>query len=245
MDEQSLQTPETVAASAPQKPEPPKVDINKLFLPGAILIAAVLISGTLLYTKFAGLANNPGTGQQASILVGKNLLAWAGEVKAKTKEFEQCFDDEEFKTEIEKDLQDGTAAGVSGTPTFFINGTSVVGALPYSEFQKVINAALANSNARGPAVVSTDDDPALGDPNAPVTIIEFSDFECPFCRRFWQETLPQIKAEYIDTGKARFVYRDFPLSMHPGAFPAALAANCANQQGKFWEMHDKIFSEQI
>ncbi|MEK6835933.1 MAG: DsbA family protein [Nanoarchaeota archaeon] len=101
----------------------------------------------------------------------------------------------------------------------------------------------------GAAVVNAkqleDDDPFLGDKNAPVVMIEFSDFQCPFCRRFWQDTLPQIKTNYIDTGKVKFVYRDFPLSsIHPGAQPAAEATECADDQGKFWEMHDKIFEEQ-
>lgn len=97
----------------------------------------------------------------------------------------------------------------------------------------------------GAASVFADDDAYLGKENAPVTIIEFSDFQCPFCRKFWKEILPQIKQAYIDTGKARFVYRDFPLvSIHPGATPAAQGAECAREQGKFWEMHDAIFAQQ-
>ena len=96
-----------------------------------------------------------------------------------------------------------------------------------------------------PVEVSADDDPFLGDANAPVTIVEFSDFQCPFCGRFFTETLPLIKQNYIDTGKAKFVYRDFPLSsIHPEATPAAEAAECADEQGKFWEFHDKIFMNQ-
>lgn len=92
--------------------------------------------------------------------------------------------------------------------------------------------------------VSVDDDAFLGDKDAPVVMIEFSDFQCPFCRSFWRDTLPLIKSEYIDTGKVKFVYRDFPLSFHPGAMPAAQASECAREQGKFWEMHDRIFIEQ-
>lgn len=94
------------------------------------------------------------------------------------------------------------------------------------------------------AKVSADDDPFLGPKNAKVVLVEFSDFQCPFCRKFWKDTLPQIKKEFIDTGKIKFVYRDFPLNFHPGAMPAAIAAECADEQGKFWEFHDKIFGEQ-
>jgi len=89
-----------------------------------------------------------------------------------------------------------------------------------------------------------DDDPSLGRTDAPLTIVEFSDFQCPFCERFHSQTFPLIKQQYIDTGKVRFVYRDFPLGFHPNAEPAALVAECADEQGKFWEFHDKIFENQ-
>ena len=97
----------------------------------------------------------------------------------------------------------------------------------------------------GPVDVSADDDPFLGEEDAPVTIIEFSDLQCPFCKRFFDQTLSQLKTNYIDTGKVKFVYRDFPLdSIHPQARPAALAAECANEQDKFWEYHDLLFQKQ-
>jgi protein-disulfide isomerase len=92
--------------------------------------------------------------------------------------------------------------------------------------------------------IGIDDDPQLGDRNARVTIIEFGDYQCPFCRAFWRETLPRIKKEYIDTGKARLVYRDFAQDVHPEALVTAMAAECADDQGKFWEFHDKVFREQ-
>lgn len=93
--------------------------------------------------------------------------------------------------------------------------------------------------------VSIDDDPSMGEKDAKVIVIEFSDFQCPFCRRSYTDTISQLKKDYIDTGKVLFVYRDFPLSsIHPSASSAAMAANCANEQGKFWEMHNKIFDEQ-
>ena len=91
---------------------------------------------------------------------------------------------------------------------------------------------------------SVDNDPMKGKANAKVTIIEFSDFQCPYCGKFYTETLPQIMKEYIDTGKAKLVYRDYPLEFHPNAQPAAEAAECAHEQGKFWEMHNKLFENQ-
>lgn len=88
--------------------------------------------------------------------------------------------------------------------------------------------------------------PPLGKNNAKVTIIEFSDMQCPFCRRFWKDTLPQLKKDYIDKGQVKFYYRHLPLppEVHPAATPLAEASECANDQNKFWEYHDKIFAEQ-
>jgi len=92
--------------------------------------------------------------------------------------------------------------------------------------------------------VSIDNDPYRGDANAPLTLIEFSDYQCPFCGRHAQETLPKIEAEYIKTGKVKYVFRDFPLSFHKQAMKAAQAAHCAGEQGKYWEMHDRFFGDQ-
>lgn len=90
-----------------------------------------------------------------------------------------------------------------------------------------------------------DDDAVRGDKDAPVTIVEWSDFECPFCGRFYQQTLPSIEEEYIKTGKVKLVYRDFPLSFHANAQKAAEAAECAGEQGKYWEMHDLLFEKGV
>ncbi|MBY0371654.1 thioredoxin domain-containing protein, partial [bacterium] len=90
--------------------------------------------------------------------------------------------------------------------------------------------------------VNTDGYPAWGNPKAPVTIVEFSDFECPFCSRALP-VLAQIKSTY-GPDKVRVVFRDMPLPSHQRAVPAALASHCANEQGKFWEFHDVLFNNQ-
>ncbi len=106
--------------------------------------------------------------------------------------------------------------------------------------------APGQQNTEAPVVdVSADDDPVKGSADAPVTIIEFSDFQCPFCERFVTETLSLIDEKYIQTGKVKLVYRDFPLeNIHLQATPAAEAAECADEQGEFWEYHDKLFENQ-
>ena len=83
---------------------------------------------------------------------------------------------------------------------------------------------------------------SLGRSDAPVTLVEFTDYQCPFCRRFQAETFPLIKKNYIDTGKVRFIVRDLPLDFHSSARPAAEAAHCAAEQGKFWEMHAALLA---
>lgn len=77
-----------------------------------------------------------------------------------------------------------------------------------------------------------------------IAVVEFSDFQCPFCARHAQETLPALTKELIDTGKARYIVMNLPLPMHQQAKPAAEAAECAAQQGKYWEMYDLLFSKQ-
>lgn len=83
---------------------------------------------------------------------------------------------------------------------------------------------------------------ALGSKTAPVVIMEFSDFHCPFCRRHATTVLPQLKREYVDTGRVLYVFRHFPLDTHPEAPAVGAAAACAGRQGKFWEMHDRLFA---
>lgn len=110
---------------------------------------------------------------------------------------------------------------------------------------KILQNRLPTNQPSEPVKISADDDPIIGNPNAPITIIEFSDFQCPFCARFHVQTLPLLLEEYIEQGKVKLVFRDFPIqSIHPNALPAAVAAECANEQGQFKAMHDMLFDNQ-
>jgi len=86
--------------------------------------------------------------------------------------------------------------------------------------------------------------PPLGDKDAPVTLIEFSDMQCPFCRSFYTSAYQQIKKDYIDTGKVVMYYRHYPLSFHPAAQKSAEALECANDQDRMWQFHDLMFDKQ-
>src|SRR3989338_199678 len=130
---------------------------------------------------------------------------------------------------------------------------NIFGTFSLSEkFNSITGKAIADpqkdntENTALPARIkaSADDDPFKGSKDAPVTIIEFSDYQCPYCARFDQQTLPALTDNYINTGKVKFVYRDFPLAFHKNAQKASEASECADEQGKFWEMHDKIFENQ-
>jgi protein-disulfide isomerase len=106
-------------------------------------------------------------------------------------------------------------------------------------------AASAASAADAPKVVRLKLDEreySLGRADAPVTMVEFTDYQCPYCREFQAKTFAQLKKNYIDTGRVRFIVRDLPLQFHSAARPAAEAAHCAAEQGRFWEMHHALLT---
>lgn len=95
-----------------------------------------------------------------------------------------------------------------------------------------------------PATLGVGGEDYRGDSDANLAVIEYSDFECPYCGLYEREVSPQLLENYVKSGKVKLFYRDLPLPMHPHAMQAARAARCAGEQGKFWEMHDSIFAEQ-
>lgn len=153
------------------------------------------------------------------------------------------------------------AVAISGSLVFFgvkISGGNLTDDVLQAKVFKGIDAYIANekkksddaqAEAAKPKFVEgdfTDDDAVLGDKNAPITIVEFSDYQCPYCGIFENEAFPKIKSQYIDTGKVKLVFRDFPLSFHPYAYPSALFAECArsvskNPDADYYKVHDKLF----
>lgn len=99
------------------------------------------------------------------------------------------------------------------------------------------NFASSTQNSEGSIKV-------MGSADAPITIVEYSDFQCPFCEKYFQETYPQILENYVKTGKVKYQFKHFPLQIHPQAPAAGLASECALEQSKFWEMHDQLFQTQ-
>lgn len=135
-------------------------------------------------------------------------------------------------------------------------GVLIAGAIFYTNYYKSapgpkLGSAVAPAGGKddpGSTAIAgdlADDDPFLGNPEAPVTLVEFGDFQCPFCARFFQTTEREIIDKYVKTGKARLVYRDFPITaIHNEAQKAAEAAECADEQDKFWSYHDMLYQRQ-
>jgi protein-disulfide isomerase len=117
------------------------------------------------------------------------------------------------------------------------------------QLQEVIRAlrsrGVAAPEAFRPLTVSVDGGAVYGKTDAKVTIVEFSDYQCPFCARYSNETFPQIAREYVQTGQVKYVFHDFPIaSIHPQAFKAHEAVHCAGEQAKRGEMHERVFANQ-
>jgi protein-disulfide isomerase len=207
-----------------------------------------------------------------------DLERYAQEIGLDMNRFKQALDSGKFKAAVQADLRQGGQLGVDGTPTFFINGRMLAGAMPFEAFKKVIDEEIVRADKAlaggvklaalydeltkggltakkaGPAApgrpaedtntvykVPLHDSPAKGPPTAKVTIVEFSEFQCPFCTRVLP-TLTQLMNDYPN--QVRIVFKHNPLPFHKDAPAAAAASLAAGEQGKFWEMHDKLFANQ-
>jgi protein-disulfide isomerase len=205
-------------------------------------------------------------GQQA--LSDEAYLRAAKELGLDRARFKKDLASEAATRRISEDGALGAANGATGTPTLFVNCRKIVGAQPLEAFKKLVDeelakakgqqvdagwydrACAANVAAAPPAapaqgadvrIALRPDDPARGGRDAKVTVVEFSDFQCPFCSRA-VPAVKQLEKEF--PGEVRVVWKHLPLPFHPNAMPAAIAAEAARQQGKFWEMHDRLFEGQ-
>jgi protein-disulfide isomerase len=203
-----------------------------------------------------------------------NLEKYASEIGLDMGKFKSALDSGKFTKRVEEDSAAGMAVGANGTPTFFVNGREFVGAQPFEAFKTIIDSEMKNAeallakgikpdmlyaelmkiaaNTPAPAAAAPEAPrfvkdlkiegaPMKGGKNAKVTIVAFSDFQCPYCSRV-VPTLKQIHDTYGDKVKVVFMHQ--PLPFHNNAKPAAMASMAANEQGKFWEYHDKLFANQ-
>jgi protein-disulfide isomerase len=191
---------------------------------------------------------------------------FADELNLDIEAFSKCIEGNQYQEQIEADLGIAAQRGVRSTPSFFLNGEALVGAQPIEVFNQAIEAVKRGESiaaeaeepaepqsplepprvAPTPATIRADDAAvSLGDPNAAVTIVEYTDYQCPFCQRHVLETMPSILSEMIETGRVQYVLKDLPLdNIHPEARTAAMLARCAGEQDAYWPMHDAIFENQ-
>lgn len=191
--------------------------------------------------------------EEALVYSGRPDASGVGKIGAKigldAKKFESCMKSARPRDAIDADLRSAASRNITGTPTFFVNGEMMAGAYPYETFKSKIDGILSGKYvpvkpaAPQPAKQVEFNDlagrPFEGPENAAVTLVEFSDFHCPFCRKI-DGTLKQVRQNYPD--KVKIVWRHFPLAMHKGADRTHQASECAHAQGRFWQFEEKIFS---
>lgn len=241
-------------------PQPIPKRSNSILVPTLVIAVIVLsfLAGSLWQkVKILEAGNVKGETVKSHLSVD-NLKKYAKDLKLNTKQFNNCLDNSEKKDLVTAELKEGEGFGIQGTPGFFMNGHLIPGALPFDIFKQIIDYELSTGFDSGKALspeiknlvdqgyvsadklqVNVGSSPSVGPDNAPITLIEYSDFECPYCIRAYP-TVKEVLKQYGD--KIKFSYKNFPLSsIHPNAQKAAEAASCAAQQGKFWEYHDKLF----
>jgi protein-disulfide isomerase len=217
---------------------------------------------------FAAQADWSGTGDQAEVV----FTDLAAELDLDLDAFSTCITDGRQADNVQANMEEAMALGLNGTPFFIIDGYPMSGAQPYEAFEMAVELAengelgdVITAYARqayeamvaqqappapqAPVEVALDNAYAIGDPDAPVTIVEYTDFQCPFCARHALQTFTQIEQDLVETGKVHYVFKDLPLtSIHPQATLAAEAARCAGAQDMgqdaYVAMHHTLFEEQ-
>ncbi len=166
--------------------------------------------------------------------------------------FNQCLDSEKYAMAVTTSTTSGSDAGVGSTPKGFIlkNGKvvdTIDGAIPTGDIKAKLDKALGftlDTGVANPKLVPVSAaDFSQGSDSAPVVLIEYADFQCPFCGRFFRDTEMSLINDYVAQGKIKFVYRDFTFLGEESRW-AAEAARCAGDQGKFWEYHDYLYNHQ-
>ncbi len=228
-----------------------------------LFMVFITIKVFALEKKIGSIGVGGAVAQQESPISVPNLKKIAKELKLNTGKFDKCLDSGEKKSLVEKDATYGQSLGVQGTPGFFINGQFLAGAFPFQFFKEIIDKQIDGTASSECTAYSTElqkycSDPAnlnfnpaakpvdlaksvaTGAKNGKVTIVEFSDFECPYCIRAFP-TVEQILKEYKKD--VTLYFKQYPLvQIHQNAQKAAEASLCAQDQGKFWEWHNKVFS---
>lgn len=212
---------------------------KNIYVPAAILVGAIIIAGAIIY------AVNPRSGgEEKKETAAEFYRKVAKGIGVDLKQFDSCVSEEKYKDKVAADYTLGIDLEVGGTPSTFVNGVGLEGGAG-ARLEDAIDKALAGTLGEGADISVGPQDHVQGNREALVTIVEFSDLQCPFCRSF-HPLVQEALAKYGD--KVRWVYKHFPLTnIHPQAVPAALASECiAEQKGDegFWKFIDEVFKNQ-
>lgn len=223
MDQNNIESLEVVT----QKPQN-----NNQLIAGAIVLAGLIVAGAILLRGSSGPV--------------------ARDLSTVSKVFNACLDSGKYTTAVTDSKNGGSTAGVTGTPKgYIVSGAQVVSTIDGNELSSIVKSKIDDAIAGKSKPMTSikleavsDKDFALGNPQAPITIIMYEDFQCPYCGRFFQDSEKSIRDSYVKDGTVKFIYRDFPF-LGPESYKSAEAASCANEQGKFWEYHDYLYSHQM
>lgn len=189
------------------------------------------------------------------------FAGYAKEMGLDTEAFVSCVESRETADQVQAELQRGDAQGVGGVPAFFINDWFISGAYPFEAFEEVIEKALVGEHPaptptplpEGKTVFDASPDRPgytfggdayFGSADAPLALVAFTDFSSVDNRAFVIDTWPGLAKDYVETSKVRLVIKYFPATNVAAAFAAAVAAECAGEQGNYWGMYDALFEEQ-
>lgn len=228
-----------------------------LFLVAIVLVFFIGFS----WQKIATLTKSPQKTPLAEVTTGApklsddDLKGYAKQIGLDTDKFNSCLDSNKYQTKVDNDVIYASELGVAGTPGFYVNGHYIDGLISYPNLKQVLDFELSGGDwNKAPEGVLNDatsysldidivNSQTKGNKDAKVVLIEFADFECPYCNDFFNDTESQLIKDYVDTGKVFFVFKNYPIILaHPRSYKAAEAGECAAEQGKFWEMHNAIFS---
>ncbi|MCL5004078.1 MAG: DsbA family protein [Patescibacteria group bacterium] len=216
--------------------------------PLSIIIAGLIIATAIIFTSDKVILPD--------FLLFKNTAnrqAATGPV-SQTPKFDQCMAQKKYVPQLQSESSAAAALGVNATPTIFVDGIVFSNWYDYASLKSFIELELKKANGEKVTLpkdlavvpvkkVDLGGNLPLGNPSASVKVVEFGDYQCPYCEQFYSSVFPQLKKDFIDTGKVEFAFRDLAF-LGLESTNAALAASCANEQGKFWEYHDKLYGNQ-
>ena len=230
MEEPQLTKKEKRELAKEEKRKTKQSDVWSSRIKNIFIILAVVLGAWYLF-KYLGTTTTPG-GLQTK------FEEYASEIGLDVNKFKEDIKKDEFSDRIQGSITNANQLGVNSTPTFYLNGSLIENPRGVDAFSTLIDEGKETDYS----YQQEESDRVWGSETAKVTLIEYADFQCPACATYYP-IVKELKEKYPED--LRVVFRHFPLiTIHKNAFPSAIAAEAAQEQGKFWEMHDILFEKQ-